>query len=74
MDKVIFSIGGRRFDVELDDTFAKYIKEDLFENNISSDRSCEPIKLLQLYLKSMKKNFDNEEKIEKFMAKHSLDR
>jgi Ser/Thr protein kinase RdoA (MazF antagonist) len=74
MEKVIFSIAGRRFDVELDDIFAQYIKQDLFDNNIVSDRDSEPIKLLQLYLKSMKRNFDNEEQIKTFMVKNLLDK
>lgn len=74
MEKVIFSIGGRQFNVELEDDFAAYIQQDLFDNNVSSDRACEPVKLLQLYLKSMKKNFDNEEEIRAFIAKNSLDK
>lgn len=73
MKKVIFSIEGRRFDVELDNSFAEYVEKDLFNNNISSERACDSIKLLQLYLKSMKKNFNNEEQIKSFMDKHSLD-
>jgi len=74
MEKVIFSIAGRQFNVELDDVFAQYIKEDLFDNNILSDRDCEPTKLLQLYLKSMKKNFDSNQQIKTFMAKNLLDK
>ena len=74
MEKVIFSIVGRRFDVELDDAFAQYIKQDLFDNNIISDRDNEPTKLLQLYLKSMKKNFDTEKQIKTFMVKNLLDK
>ena len=67
MKKVIFSIAGRRFDVELEDAFAKYVNQDLSDNNIVSDRDNEPAKLLQLYLKAMKKNYDNEEQIKIFM-------
>lgn len=67
MEKVVFSVAGRRFDVELEDVFAIYVKQDLFDNNIISDRDNEPTKLLQLYLKAMKKNFDNEEQIKTFM-------
>jgi len=74
MEKVIFSIAGRQFNVELDDVFAQYIKEDLFDNEIASDRDCEPTKLLQLYLKSMKKNFDNEEQIKIFIVDNFLDK
>ena len=74
MEKVVFSIVGRQFNVDLDDAFAEYIKEDLFDNNILSNRDCDPTKLLQLYLKSMKKNFDNEEQIKTFMVKNLLDR
>jgi len=74
MEKVIFSIAGRRFDVELDDAFAQYIKQDLFDNNVIPDRDSEPTKLLQLYLKSMKRNFDNDEQIKIFMVKNLLDK
>jgi hypothetical protein len=72
MEKVIFSIAGRRFDVELEGVFATYVKQDLFENDIISDRDNEPTKLLQLYLKAMKKNFDNEEQIRTFMRDNLL--
>ena len=74
MEKVIFSIAGRQFNVELDDVFAQYIKQDLFDNNVVSDRDSEPTKLLQLYLKSMKRNFDNEEQIKTFMVKNLTDK
>jgi len=74
MEKVVFSIAGRRFDVELDDVFAQYIKQDLFDNNIVPDRDSEPTKLLQLYLKSMKRNFDNEEQIKTFMVENLFDK
>jgi len=70
MKKVVFSIVGRRFDVELEDAFAQYIQQDLFDNNIVKDRDNEPSKFLQLYLKAMKRNFDNEEQIRTFMVKH----
>jgi len=70
MKKVVFSIVGRRFDVELEDAFAQYIQQDLFDNNIVQDRDNEPSKFLQLYLKAMKRNFDNEEQIRTFMVKH----
>jgi len=72
MEKVIFSIAGRRFDVELEEVFAQYIKQDLFDNNITSDRDNDPTKLLQLYLKAMKKNFENEEQIKTFMRDNLL--
>ncbi len=74
MEKVIFSIAGRQFNVELDEAFAQYIKQDFFDNNIVPDRDSEPTKLLQLYLKSMKRNFDNEEQIKTFMVKNFLDK
>ena len=72
MEKVFFSIAGRRFDVELEDAFAQYVKQDLFDNNVVSDRDSEPTKILQLYLKAMKKNFDNDEQIKTFIVDNSL--
>jgi Ser/Thr protein kinase RdoA (MazF antagonist) len=74
MEKVVFSVAGRQFNVELEDAFAQYIKQDLFDNNVVSDRDSEPTKILQLYLKSMKKNFDNEEQIRTFMVENFLNR
>ena len=74
MEKVVFSVAGRRFDVELEDAFAQYVKQDLFDNNVVSDRDSEPTKILQLYLKAMKKNFDNDEQIRTFMVDNGLNR
>ena len=44
------------------------------DNNVVSDRDSEPTKILQLYLKSMKKNFDNEEQIRTFIVENFLNR
>jgi hypothetical protein len=74
MEKVVFSIAGRQFNVELEDAFAQYVKQDLFDNNVVSDRDSEPRKILQLYLKAMKKNFDNDEQIRTFMVDNGLNR
>lgn len=74
MKKVIFNIKGRQFNVELDDIFAQYIENDLSDNEVYPNRDCNPIKLLQLYLKAMKRNFDNEEQIRTFMTKNLLEK
>ncbi len=68
MKKIIFTVGGRRFEVELDDNFAQYVSQDLSVNNIALDRNNDATKLLQLYLKALKKNHDMDEQIKTFMV------
>jgi hypothetical protein len=68
MKKIIFTVGGRRFEVELDDNFAQYVSQDLSANNIALDRNNDATKLLQLYLKALKKNHNMDEQIKTFMV------
>ena len=69
MKKVIFSLEGKRFEVELENSFADYVQQHLVENGIESDRNNEASKLLQLYLKSLKRNFDTEKQIQILLNK-----
>ena len=63
MKKLIFTLEGKRFEVELENDFATYVHQNLMENSIAFDRNNEASKLLKVYLKSMKKNHEMEEQI-----------
>lgn len=63
MKKIVFTIAGRRLEVDLEDDFAAYISNDLLHNKVSLDRDNDISQLLQLYLKSMHKKFQSEEQI-----------
>jgi len=63
MKKIVFTIGGRRLEVDLEDDFAQYLSNDLLKNKVALDRDNEISKLLQLYLKSLHKEFNSEEQI-----------
>ncbi len=69
MQKVSFSINGKRYEVELDNDFAIFVMEKLRESGISSDRDNNVPKLLNVYLQSLKENFDTQREIEKLLIK-----
>ena len=68
MKKVAFSLGGRRFEMELESEFALYVEDDLTLNGIATDRDNELTKLLRAYLKALKQNYDNEKQIETLLV------
>jgi len=68
MKKVAFSLGGRRFEMELESEFALYVEDDLKLNGIATDRDNELTKLLRAYLKALKQNYDNEKQIETLLV------
>jgi len=61
MKKIVFTIAGRRLEVDLEDDFAEYVSTDFKNNDIALDRDNDLSKLLQLYLKSRHKEFQSEE-------------
>ncbi len=63
MKKIVFTIAGRRLEVELEDDFAQYVSNDLLQNEVALDRDNDIRQLLQLYLKSIHKEFHSEEQI-----------
>ena len=63
MKKVIFTLEGKRFEIELKNDFAEYIIESLSENEISTNRNNEASKLIKAYLKAMKHNYETEKQI-----------
>ena len=69
MKKVVFTVSGRRLEVDLDDSFAKYLSNDLAKNGISLTGNNEISQLLQLYLKSLQREYHSEEQIKILMNK-----
>ncbi|CAA6802214.1 MAG: Unknown protein [uncultured Sulfurovum sp.] len=63
MKKIVFTIASRRLEVDLEDDFAQYVSNDLLKNKIIIDRDNDISQLLQLYLKSIHKEFHSEEQI-----------
>ena len=63
MKKIVFTIGGKRLEVDLEDDFANYLSNELQNNKVSLDKDNEVSKLLQLYLKSMYKEYNSEKQI-----------
>ena len=72
MKTVIFSLDGKRFEVELENNFADYVQDHLSENGIAFDRNNEISKLLQLCLKTLKHNYDTEEQIKILLSNVAL--
>lgn len=68
MKKVIFTLEGKRFEVELEKSFADYVEQDLVDNGVAFDRNNEASKLLKLYLKAIKQNFDTEKQIKTLLS------
>ena len=68
MKKVVFTIGGRRLEVDLKDDFAAYLANDLAKNRVNLDRDNEITQILQLYLKTLHREFNSEEQIKTLLA------
>ena len=58
MKKVIFTIEGRRFEIELENSFADYVEENLKEQGIAQDRNNEASKFIKAYLHILKENYE----------------
>ena len=63
MKKVVFTLEGKRFEIELENDFGDYVTENLMESEISFNRNNEAFKLIKAYLKAMKHNYETEEYI-----------
>jgi len=68
MKKVVFTIGSRRLEVDLKDDFAEYLANDLAKNRVNLDRDNEITQILQLYLKTLHREFNSEEQIKTLSA------
>jgi ABC-type Fe3+-hydroxamate transport system substrate-binding protein len=58
MKKIIFTIEGRRFEIELERDFATHVEENLKELGIAQDRNNEATKLVKAYLTILKENYE----------------
>ena len=63
MKKVIFTLEGKRFEVELEDGFATYVTANLLEHDISSTSDNRVTQLIKLYLTAMKENYEMSEQL-----------
>jgi len=63
MKRIVFTIGGRRLEVDLNDDFAAYLAKDLQKNGVNLDKDNEISQLLQLYLKTLHKEYVSDEHI-----------
>ena len=63
MKKIVFTIVGRRLEVDLEDDFAQYVSNDLLKNKVTLDRDNDVSQILQLYLKTIHKEYQSEEQI-----------
>jgi len=58
MKKVIFTIEGRRFEIELEESFAIHVEENLKEQEIAQDRNNEASQFIKAYLNVLKENYE----------------
>jgi hypothetical protein len=63
MKKIVFTIASRRLEVDLEDDFAQYVSSDLLKNKVTLDKDNDISQLLQLYLKTIHKEYQAEEQI-----------
>lgn len=63
MKKIVFTIANRRLEVDLEEEFAEYLFEDLSTNQISLEEDNEISQILQLYLKSLHREYKDEKHI-----------
>jgi len=69
MKKVIFTIEGRRFEIELENGFATCVEENLTEHGIALDRNNEAAKLVKVYLTVLQENYKAKEQIKILLNK-----
>ena len=69
MKKIVFTIESRRLEVDLEDDFAQYVSNDLFKNKVGLDSDNDIRQILQLYLKTIHKEFQSEEQIKILLNK-----
>ena len=69
MKKVIFTIEGKRFEIELEKSFAEYVEENLKEQAIAQDRNNEASKFIKAYLNILKENYEAGEHIKILLNK-----
>jgi hypothetical protein len=69
MKKVIFTIEGRRFEIELENAFADFVEENLKEQEIAQDRNNEASQFIKAYLNILKENYEATKHIKTILNK-----
>ena len=69
MKKIVFTVSGRRLEVDLEDDFAQYVSRDLLKNKVTLDKDNDISQLLQLYLKSIHTEFSSKKQIKILLNK-----
>jgi hypothetical protein len=64
MKKISLSISGKRYEVNLEDEFADFVRKDIENAGMSQEIDNKPAQLLKAYLKLAHKNSNYEEEIE----------
>ena len=72
MKKVIFTLEGKRFEVELEDEFATYVTANLLEHDISLTSDNRATQFIKLYLTAMKENYESSKQIKILINKTKL--
>ena len=71
MKMLTLSFGGRKFDMELENDFASYVREEWEACDFSFDKDNEHAHFLRGYLKALKQNYENEKRIEALLLEIS---
>lgn len=71
MKKVIFTLEGKRFEIELEAGFFEYVEKNLSENGIDFSCNNEASKFLKSYLTVLKENYHLEKHIKILIDKTS---
>ena len=69
MKKVIFTIEGRRFEIELEKEFANYVEESLKEHAIAHEQNNKASNLVKAFLSVLKENYEAREQIKILLNK-----
>jgi hypothetical protein len=69
MKKVIFTIEGRRFEIELEKDFADFVEANLEEQKIFQDRNNEALEFIKAYLNILKENYEAVKQIKTILNK-----
>ncbi len=71
MKMLTLGFGGRRFDMELENDFASYVKEKWKTCGLTLEKDNGHAYMLKAYLQSLKQNYENEKRIEALLLEIS---
>ena len=63
MKKIVFTFGGKRLEVDLENEFAQFVLDDIVANRVDIEKENETSQLLSLYLTSLHREYNKEEHI-----------